>query len=72
MSTYDKASWRAQAVTRVHDQLMWFRHTVQAMTSNIKKIKGTTVNPKSSNYMFINKFESENMHRKRYGEHRYT
>ena len=27
VSTYDKASWRAQAVTRVHDQVMWFRHT---------------------------------------------
>ena len=26
-STYDKASWRAQAVTRVHDQVTWFRHT---------------------------------------------
>ena len=25
-STYDKASWRAQAVTRVHNQVMWFRH----------------------------------------------
>ena len=25
-STYDKASWHAQAVTRVHDQVMWFRH----------------------------------------------
>jgi len=63
-STYDKASWRAQAVTRVHDQVMWFKHEVQAMTSNIKEIKGTTINPKSSNYMYINKSESENMHRK--------
>jgi len=26
-STYDKASWRAYAVTRVHDQVIWFRHT---------------------------------------------
>ena len=25
-STYTKASWRAQAVTCVHDQVMWFRH----------------------------------------------
>ena len=26
-STYGKAKWRAyQAVTRVHDQVMWFRH----------------------------------------------
>jgi len=32
-STYDKASWHAQAVTRVHDQVMWFRH---AGTSNDK------------------------------------
>ena len=26
-STEDKANWRAQAVTRVHDQVMWFKHT---------------------------------------------
>ena len=45
---------------------------VPAMTSNIKEIKGTTVNPKSSKYMYINKSELINMHRKRYGEHRYT
>ena len=45
---------------------------VQAMTSNIKKIEGTRVNPQSIKYMYINKSESENMHRKRYGEHRYT
>ena len=25
-STYDKASWRAQAVTRVHDGVMWFKN----------------------------------------------
>jgi len=25
-STYDKASWRTQAVTHVHDQVMWSRH----------------------------------------------
>ena len=25
-STYDKAKWRAQEVTRVHDQVMWLRH----------------------------------------------
>jgi len=47
-STYDKASWHAQAITHVHDQVMWFRHTGTAMTSNIKEIKGTTVNPESS------------------------
>ena len=65
-STYDKAKWRAyQAVTHVHDQVMWFRHQVQAMTSNIKEIKGTTVNH------VIDKSESENMHRKRCREHRY-
>ena len=38
---------------------------VQAMTSNIKKIKGTIINPKSSKYMYIDKSESENMNRKR-------
>jgi len=26
-STKDKASWRSLAVTHVHDQVMWFRHT---------------------------------------------
>ena len=26
-STYEKASWHAQAVTRVHDQVRWLRHT---------------------------------------------
>ena len=25
-STYDKVNWRAQAVTCVHDQVMWFKH----------------------------------------------
>ena len=25
-STYDKANWRAQAATLVHDQVMWFKH----------------------------------------------
>jgi len=25
-STQDKAKWRAQASTRVYDQVMWFRH----------------------------------------------
>ena len=27
VSIYDKASWRAQVGTRVHDQVMLFRHT---------------------------------------------
>jgi len=36
------------------------------MSSNIKEIKGTTVNLKSSKYMYIDKSESENMHRKQY------
>jgi len=45
---------------------------VQVMTSNIKEIKGTIVDPKSSKYIYINKSESESMHRKWYGEHRYT
>ena len=47
--------------TRVHDQVMWFRH---AGASNIKEIKGTTVNLKSSKYMYIDKSESESMHKK--------
>ena len=25
-STYDKAKWRAQTVTRVHDQVTWFKY----------------------------------------------
>ena len=33
---------------------------------NIKEIKGTTVNPKSSKYMYIDKPELENMHKKWY------
>jgi len=37
------------------------------MTSNIKEIKGMTVNPKSRKYKYINKSESKNMHRKWYG-----
>jgi len=41
------------------------------MTSNIKKIKGTTVNSKSSNYMYIDKSESESMHRKQCRELKY-
>jgi len=36
------------------------------MTSNIKEIKGTTVNLKSSKYMYIDKPELENMHKKWY------
>ena len=40
VSTYDKAKWRAyQAVTRVHDQVMWFRHAVTDNDKNIKEIK---------------------------------
>ena len=31
------------------------------MTSNIKEIKGTIVNPKSSKYMYIDKSESDNI-----------
>ena len=42
---------------------------VQEMTTNIRKM---TVNPRSSKYMYINKSESEDMHGKRYREHRYT
>ena len=33
---------------------------VKAMTSNIKEIKGTIINLKSSKYMYIDKSESEN------------
>jgi len=50
--------------------VMWFRHTGTDNASNIKKIKGTTVNLKSSKYMY-NKSESENMHKSWYGENRY-
>jgi len=42
------------------------------MTSNIKEIKGTTINLKSSKYMYIDKSESDSLHKKRYGEYRYT
>jgi len=35
----------------------------QAMTSNIKEIKGTTVNLRSSKYIYVDKSESESMHR---------
>ena len=48
-STYDEASWRSQAVTRVHDQVRWLKHTG---TSNIKEM---TVNPTSSITMNLNR-----------------
>ena len=69
VSTYDEASWRAQAVTRVHDQVRWLNIQVQIMTSNIKEM---TVNLRSSKYMYVSKSESKNMHGKWYWEHRYT
>ena len=34
-----KNQWKIQNKdsTRIHDQVMWFRHTVQAMTRNMKR-----------------------------------
>ena len=38
-STYDKTNWRTQAVTHVHDQVMWFRHTGTDNDHNINENK---------------------------------
>ena len=51
---------------------MWPGMQVHAMTSNIKEIRGTIVNLKSNNYMYINKSESKNMHRKQYRKLKYN
>ena len=58
-STYGKAMWRAYQAHVYMIKLCGSSMQVQAMTNNIKEIKGTTVNPKWNKYMYFDKSESE-------------